>query len=233
MVERRHAGHVVGEDRHVRRDRSQDVHLHLVEGDDLVGRVSAEIEPVGRARFCRSQVRELDLVEVAILHRPEDVAPGGVQCVDRAVSGDEPFAKAEERSLGIRERRVMAAVFVVDLPGGESRMPLRRRGDEGGDARALGAVAFVGETIVPARAEFPRPARGVDLQHVRHLRNEPTRRRCRRRADHDLQATLVERLHRACQPLEADFAWRRLDSAPGELADPDIGDAGFRHAAGV
>ena len=95
MIECRHPRHVVRGDRHVRRDRSQDVGLHLVEGDDLVGGIAAEIEPVRRARLRRRQVRQLDLVEVAIFHRPEDVAPGAVQRFDRAVSRAQPLAESE------------------------------------------------------------------------------------------------------------------------------------------
>ena len=127
----------------------------------------------------------------------------------------------------------MAGVLVVDLPGGDVRVGAVALGEDAGDADGLGAVAVVAEAVVAARAEAARPALPVMGQHVRVPVEHPARRRRGRGAEHDLEARGAERLDGAVEPVEAELAGRGLEPAPGELADPDPGEAGGGHPGGV
>ena len=58
-------------------------------------------------------------VEARVVHRPEHVAPGGVERGDVAVFCGEPAAEGGGGDGGVGVARVVAAVFVVGLPGGD------------------------------------------------------------------------------------------------------------------
>src|SRR5450830_1175914 len=64
----------------------------------------------------------IDFIEASIFAAPEYCAPGDVKLIDSFVTRLQPASKALHRSSGIAHYRMMAAVFVVGLPGGDSRM---------------------------------------------------------------------------------------------------------------
>ena len=203
VVEVDERAHEVVEDRRIRRVTSDDLRLAPVEGDDLIGREALEIHQMRRIGFGDGQVRQLDLVEASIFHRPEDIAPGFVQRFDRAIFGLAPSPKRLQSGRRIAEHSVVAAIFIVGLPrryGGVAAEGARQMLD---DAVTFLSVAFVAETIVSARTEFARPAVGVERRHLRHLVDEPFGRRRRWRPKHDLKSGAVQRLDRPAQPIEA------------------------------
>ena len=94
MIELGEEAHEIMRDVPPRRAFADDLHLHRVERCDLIGRVAAERQPVRRIGFGHRQIGQVDLVEAAILHRPEDIAPCGIERVDAGVSLRQPAAES-------------------------------------------------------------------------------------------------------------------------------------------
>ncbi len=232
MVERDDPAHVVVGDRCAGMP-ADDVDLQAVEAHHLIGGKPAEIHGMRRVGLGHRQVRQLNLVEAGIVHRPEDVAPGPIERVRRLVLLRQPVAEGGGRRRRVAERGIVAAVFVVGLPGRDVRVPAVPLGQEAHDPRALVAVAPVAEAVVAARAETPGPAVRVQGQHVGVAGQDPARRGRCRRAEHDPQPGLAQDLDGAVEPIEAEVTGLGLQPAPGELADSHPGQAERRHARGI
>ena len=150
MVERDEAAHEVVRDRHAGRMRADNIGLEPVEGDDLVRRITLEVHHMRRVRFGHGEVRQADLLEGTVLHRPEDVAPCAVERVGRLVFLCQPVAEPFERRARIAFDRVVTTVFIVGLPGRERRMVAVALCQVGDDTGAFAAIALVAETVVAA-----------------------------------------------------------------------------------
>ncbi len=70
--------------------RTDDRHLRRVERCNLIGRIAAERQPVRRIGFGHRQIGQIDLVERAIFHRPEDIAPCRIEPDDAGVALGQP-----------------------------------------------------------------------------------------------------------------------------------------------
>ena len=233
VVELGEEAHEVVRHRPPRRQLAQDRHLLAVERHHLVRREPPPVEPVRRVRLGHGQRGQVDLVEAAVDLAPEHRAPGGVQRVDRRVARGQPAPEPLPRRLGQAQHGVVAAVFVVGLPGDHGGVLAVALGDRAADAARLGAVAGVREAVVPPRAEAARAALQVDRYHVRHPVHQPLRRRRGRRAHHDAEAGGVQRLDRFIQPVPGEDTRLGLDHAPREFRDPHDADAHRVHAPRV
>ena len=233
VVEVGEAAHEVVQDVAPGGQAADDLDLPPVEDHHRLRGIAPEGELLGGIRFGHGEVRQLDLVEGAVFHRPEDVTPGPVERVDGSIARRAPGAEAVAGRRRVAQDRVVTAVFVVDLPGDQGGVVAEGLGQDGDDARALVPVARMAEAVVPACAEAARPSLAVDGQHVRAAVDQPFGGTGGRRAEHDLQAGGLQGLDRAAQPVEPEVAGRRLQPRPGELADPHHGDAGLAHHGGV
>jgi len=90
MIELGEAAHEIMDDRQIGPRRLEDVVLHLVEGGDLIGRIAPEIERSVGIGLGDGQQRQVDLVEIVVFHRPEDIAPGRVERIDAAIALAQP-----------------------------------------------------------------------------------------------------------------------------------------------
>jgi hypothetical protein len=88
----------------------------------------------------------------------------------------QPVLKPVACGIGIRQRRVVAVVFIVDLLCGDKRVAAIALSHCPRDATAFVAVAHVAEIIVAARPETARTPLRVNVQHVGHLIDQPARR---------------------------------------------------------
>ena len=143
---------------------------------------------MGRVRLCHREIGQADLFEAIVVHRPKDIAPSRVQ---RAYVAAVPcFQPPHERCagcIGIADRGVVAAIFVVGLPGGDPiarSIAFRHKGD---DAPGLLAVAPMAETIVAAGSKSPGFAVLIKRKHIRMPVYHPARRRCGWCAKHHFQ----------------------------------------------
>ena len=232
VIEAGDAAHVVVRDRRGGM-LAEDLHLQPVEAGNLVAGKAVKIHHMRRVRLGHGQVRQADVVEAVIVHRPEHIAPGPVQRLRRLVFLRQPLAEGVQRGGRIAERGVMAGVFVIGLPGAQMRVGAVAFGQRGDDAGAFDAIAAVAEVVMAPRAEAARAALFVDGEHVGQLVGHPARRRCGGGAQHDLQPRRAKRFDRPVQPAPVIGAGLRFHPAPRELADADEGEAGLGHAAGV
>jgi hypothetical protein len=95
---------------------ADDLNLLSIEARNLLGRIAKEIHPMNRIEFGHRLHRQVDLVERAIRHAPEPIAPRLVQRRDIAVPRAQPRPESSERRWRIGPHRVMTAVLVVRLP---------------------------------------------------------------------------------------------------------------------
>src|SRR5471032_2082694 len=102
--------------------RANDVRLHPVVAYDFVRGKTPVIQPMGRMRFRHGGDRQIDFVEAAEFHAPENRAPCGVERVDGAVAMLQPSSKTLQRGWGITDHGVVAAELVVCLPERHSGM---------------------------------------------------------------------------------------------------------------
>ena len=212
---------------------TQDVDLLAVERQHLVRGEALEVERVGGVGFGDGERGRVDLIERPVLGAPEHRAPGVVERRDVAVACGEPAAEGLRRCSRMADHGVVAAVFVVGLPGDDGRVSAVAGRHCFGDALRLGAVAGVREAVMPTRAETARSTLGIDGDHVRHRVHQPFGRRRGGRAKDDAEAVAVQRLERAIEPVPVEPAVRGFDAAPGELADAYACETHRRHAPRV
>ena len=186
-----------------------------------------------RIWFGDGQVGRVDLVEAAIFHAPKDIAPSRVERGDIAVFTRQPAAEALRGAFGIADDRIVAAIFIVGLPGDDAGVGAVAFGKGCGYAGTFGAVALMREAIMPPRAEPPFASLCVDRQHVGHLVDQPFGRGRGRRAKDDAQPRSVERLDRAVEPAPIILPGMRLNPAPREFADAHPGKPHLHHATRV
>ena len=79
MIELGEKTHIIVDNIAPRRGRPQDAGLQSVEADDLIRRKAPPVEHMRRIRLGHGQVGRINLVKVAVIHRPEDIAPRSVE----------------------------------------------------------------------------------------------------------------------------------------------------------
>ena len=140
VVELSEEQHCVVRDQPARRQLAQDVALRAVEAQHLVGGKAPVVQALCGVGFSDAGNGRVDLLEAGVNLAPEHGAPGGVERVDSAVAGLQP---RPETLLGLRritQHRVVAAVFVVGLPGDHGRVLAIARRHFAGDAAGLRQV---------------------------------------------------------------------------------------------
>ena len=215
---------------------ADDVGLPFVESHNLIRAETAKGDLMRRVRRSHSQVRQIDLVEVGIVHRPEFIPPGAVQVRDGTVISNarifqsKPFTKGASRGGTVGNRGAVAAKFVIGLPGRDMRIVPVSLCQDFDNPVALVLISLVAKTIVPPRAEFARAPFGIDGQHVGMAGQHPPGRGRGRCPQHDLQSCRTQDRNGRIQPfpIETSMVW--LQPAPGEFADPDPGQANLSHA---
>ena len=145
---------------------ADDVGLQPVETDHLVAGKASVGHNMGRVRLGYRQVRQVYVVKTVVIHRPEHIAPSPVQRIRRLIALRQPIAEGMGRCGGIRQRGVVAGIFIVGLPGRHKRIAAIPRSHFGGDFRTFGAVRTVTEAVVATRAKTAGFAILVNGQHV-------------------------------------------------------------------
>lgn len=97
------------------------------------------------------------------------------------------------------------------------------------DAPRFTTISLVRKTVVTTRTESPRLADGIDCDHVGHGIDQPLGRRRRRRAQDDGEPGAIENIDRFVEPRPIEAPGLRLDTTPGEFADPHLRDAHGDH----
>src|SRR4051812_16034107 len=70
----------------------------------------------------RFLIRNVDLIEILINHRPERAAPGYIELVNGSILLAQPVAELGCRRLRVREMPSIMAQFVVNLPAPHTRV---------------------------------------------------------------------------------------------------------------
>ena len=231
---------VIGKETHrvvhhiaARRQFADDIDLRAVERGDLIRRKPPECQPVRGIGFGNRQIGQIDLVETAIFHAPEHIAPCSVQRINRSVAIGQPNAECQPRRIGIADHSIVAAIFVVGLPHHHRRMIAVSLRIGASDTRRLFAVAAMAEAIVPARSEAALAALLVRRHHIGHLVDQPFGRGRGRRAQDHAQTGIMQNIDSLIEPAPVETARLRLYPAPCKFADPYAGDSGLGHMAGV
>ena len=233
VVELGEEAHEVVDHIAARRQCAQQLHLLAVEGHHLVRRKPPVVEPLRRVAFGDAAGWQVDLVEVAEFVAPEHVAPSDIQGIDGLVAALQPTPKTQARRRAVTQHGVVAAVFVVGLPGRNRGVLAVAFSDDACDALRLLAVGRARKAIVAARAEAAHPTIGTDRQDLRVRIDQPLRWRGGRCAHHDLQALRMKHLDRAVEPSPLESAGLGLDAAPRKFGDAHEGDAHLAHALRV
>ena len=233
VIKLQERAHVIVRDEAAGRVLADDVGVDLIVGDDLVGAEPVEVLQVRRVDLGDRHQRHVDLVEGAILHAPEAVAPGTVQRVDGAVARLQPDAERGGGGWRPGLHGLVAAVLVVGLPARETRVIAIAFGEGLDDPAGLFPVGRAREAIVAAGAKAARPAVTIHRQDVRVAVDQPLGRRRRRGAEDNLEAGPGECFKSFIQPSPVKFAGFGLDGAPGEFTNPYEAEPHFRHAAGI
>ena len=75
MIEVQKGCHEIVKNRSAWRILANEFYLEPIEAIDLVGRETTVVELVRWIRMCDCKIRKLDLVEVPVLHAPENIPP--------------------------------------------------------------------------------------------------------------------------------------------------------------
>ena len=127
----------------------------------------------------------------------------------------------------------MAAVFVVRLPRGDSRMPAKLFREAGYDPNRFCPVTSVRKTVMASGTESLRPSFDIDGEHIGHPVDQPFRRRSRRGAENHRQISLSSQIKDAPQPAEFMQSWPGLEATPGKLPDANEADSKILHGGEV
>ena len=186
------------------------VKLKPVECHHLIRAEPPERQTMRRVGFGHGQVGRVDVVETVVVHRPERIPPRGVQRGGGAVALCQPAAKGMGCRITIRDHRVVAAVFIVDLPRGHMGVRAIAFGHQRGNRDAFLLIAFVAETVVPARPEFARTPFNIHGKHVGVAFQHPAWRGGGGGAQHNPQTGGPQNLDRAVQPRPVILAGLRF-----------------------
>ena len=153
----------------------------------------------------RGGSRRENLVEVAVLLRPERRSPGLVQGLDRAVPGAEPGAERLGRDVAVTVADV-TAVLVVDVPHLDGRMAGVTVGDRGGQSRGTTAVDRGTRAVLLAAANREADpvgghGKGLGVSHA-----EPWRRRRSRGGEVDPDSAGVQARQDFVEPREIEVS---------------------------
>ncbi len=238
MVKIGDPAHVVMGDRCIRMG-PNDLNLRAVECHNLIRGKTAEGQRMGGVRFRHRKVGQVDLVKIIVFHRPEHIAPRGIQrrnipvISSAGIAGAQPSAKGVAGRNAVGDGGVVAAIFIIGLPCRHMRIPAIAFGQCGDDAAAFGKITRMGKAIVPPRSKSARATFGIEGQHIGMFVHKPTR-RCRGgRAQHDLEACRAQYLNRAIKPAKGVFTRRRLQPRPCKFTDAHPGQPGLGHPAGI
>ena len=202
---------------------TQNLDLRAVERDNLIRREAPERKPMCWVRFRGGQIGQLDFIEAAILHTPENIAPGLVECRYVAVALVQPEPERIARSRREALNRIVAAILIVGLPADDARMLAVTLRDRARDPRRLLAISRMAEAIMPPRAEPPQAPLPVERDHIWHGVDQPFGRGGRGRTHDDAQACLMENIYRIIEPLPVIPTRLRLYPAPCKFANPNAG----------
>ena len=158
VIEVAERAHEIMQDRCVRRMTPDDLRLPSVEGDDLIGRETLKIQQMRRIGLGHGQIRQLDLVEASTAPSTRRHCPRLRSACRSSDISPRTIAEMPQRGRRIAFHRVVAAIFIVGLPGRDAGMTAESSRQMLDDALAFLRVAFVAEAIVAARAEFARSA---------------------------------------------------------------------------
>lgn len=211
---------------------AQDGGLGTVVAEELVGREPVEVDGLRRVRERQRRAGWQHLLPRGVALAPERGAPGGVECVDRAVPGLQPTAERLGGDVAVAVR-VVAAELVRHVPEPHG----------GVVAVAFGGGADQGESVLAvdrgARAErlaATGPAGGAvgdDGQDLGVRGGEPRRCGGGARAEVDPDARAVQQLDDGVERGEVVLALPRLDVRPAEDVDRDEVHAGLAHEPDV
>ena len=220
--------HEVGGHRDIRGDLPQD-RLHLGEvGQQLIGGVPMEVQPLGGVQEHRGAARRQHLLKVGVALGPECGPPRAVELLHSAVAGLEP---APEGGCGVvgEIMAVVAAELVVHVPqrqGGVARVTLGHRPSH---AQRVLAEDGIGHRIGLARAGPQRGALGGLRQDPGVLVGEPGRRGGRGGGKRHVDPGGMEAVHGLVQPAPVILALAGFEHGPGEDAHADQVDPGLAH----
>ena len=127
----------------------------------------------------------------------------------------------------------MAAIFIVRLPADDGRVRSKAGCHQTRDAGTFAPVPLMGKAVMPARTKAARLPVLTGGNHVGHGVDKPLWRRCRRRAQHGLDAVLMQQVQNLLHPVEIDDAGFGLDHAPGKFSHPDEIDAELAHLGNI
>jgi len=148
---------------------------------------------------------------------PEHRAPQLVQALDGAVASVQPFAEPLLAIVAVTGAAAVAAHFVIHLPAHDTCIAPETPGQLPNDAAHVATVGAIVQASRPPAPREPLLAFVVPGGHARMSREEPQRRRGRRRADDDLQPLGAEHRDGALEPVQIILPATRLQTRPGEL----------------
>ena len=137
MIEFGEQAHEIVDNVPPRRRRAQDDHLRRVEAFDHRRGKTLPILPMRRVAFGDGAERRIDLGKAAIFLRPERQPPRRVQRLHIAIPRRQPVPERRLGRIGCAHHRVVAAIFIVGLPGDDGRVLAVPRGHQGRDALGL------------------------------------------------------------------------------------------------
>mmetsp|Transcript_23678 Transcript_23678/g.42202 ORF Transcript_23678/g.42202 Transcript_23678/m.42202 type:complete len:596 (-) Transcript_23678:4562-6349(-) len=238
MIEIRNPTHVIMRNRRIR-ETTDDIRLDPIERHHLIAGKAAKGMHMRRIGLRHRQVGQADLIKIVIIHRPEHIAPSRVQRVNIAIIArvrkppPQPVAKGRTRGIGVTDGRVMAAIFIVGLPGGDMRVAAIALGHGRNDLAAFSDIALMRKTVMSARPIPAHTSLNIDGKHVWMLGHDPGRWRRGGRAQNHAQTCGTQCLNRPIQPVPTIIALRRLHPFPGKFANPYPGQAEGRHTCGI
>ena len=172
------------------------------------------------------------VVEGLVFERPALHSPLCVEVFGRAVLlfevGAEP-APAQRTITAL----VIGEDLVIDLPADDPGVFAERLGKLRDDDAVFLAHDGRGLARVTAGKHFRARAVRVDGARFGIFIEQPPRRRAGRRTHDDVNARLIELVHRAFQPAEVEFSLFRFHFSPCELRHTDDVHARFLHADDV
>ena len=232
MIEIRDAPHVIMRHRSLGM-RLDNVRLHPVKRDHLIRGIAPESEAMRRVWLCHSEVRQADLIKAIVFHRPEHIAPHLIQRLNCAIAVRQPGLKPVARCIGIGNRRVVTAVFIVRLPRCNVRVRAISFGQQLNDPGAFFAVRQMRKAIMSPRPEPSWFAIHIQRDHVRVFVHHPTRRRRSRRTQNHFQTCCSEGFNRLIQPFKPQIVRRRFQPRPRKFSDPNPRQTRLDHPARV
>src|SRR5471032_697706 len=183
--------------------------LEPVEIRDRVRTKTLVVEHVGRVHVRRAAQRRAYLGPVAVLATPYDRTPSPVHCFEVTVFLLQPETKIADCGVAVT---VVADHLVVGLPSNDMRIPAVVPGQFFNNDLRVPAQRRAVVTAVQPHAGIDWLALVVQRQDVWTFRHQPVRRRCGRRTDDNLNATLSENIDGIVKPGKVELPFGRLQT---------------------